>query len=97
MKICSGIVRRRWRPTAQNKKSEVELVLQANHVEVCNSQKSQIVAMASDVKDCFDEYWSKFENCPMKGRDQILATICPQVIFILLSGIDEDKIQKTIA
>ncbi|KAM3967013.1 LOW QUALITY PROTEIN: uncharacterized protein ACR2FA_011898 [Aphomia sociella] len=76
--IC-GTVRRRWRPAVQTKKAEVELVLQANYIEVCNSQRSDVVSTAPDVKECFNEFWSKFEACPMKGRDQILASVCPQV------------------
>ncbi|XP_059058589.1 DNA helicase MCM9-like [Achroia grisella] len=76
--IC-GIVRRRWRPTVQTKKAEVELVLQANFIEVCNSRRSEVVATAPDIKECFNEFWSKYEACPLKGRDQILASVCPQV------------------
>ncbi|CAG9787174.1 unnamed protein product [Diatraea saccharalis] len=76
--IC-GTVRRRWRPTIQNKNSEVELVLQANYVEVCNSQRSDVVSSAPDVNECFSEFWNRFESCPLKGRDQILASVCPQV------------------
>nr|XP_032515773.1 LOW QUALITY PROTEIN: DNA helicase MCM9-like [Danaus plexippus plexippus] len=81
--IC-GIVRRRWRPPVHNKKSEVEIVLQANYIEVSNSQKSEAIAMAPDVKDCFDEFWSKYEQCPLKGRDQILSSVCPQVYGLYL-------------
>ncbi|XP_072950044.1 uncharacterized protein Prp18 [Epargyreus clarus] len=77
--IICGTVRRRWRPSAHNRKSEVELVLQANYVEVSNSQKSEVVAAAPDIKDCFEDYWSNYEACPLKGRDQILASVCPQV------------------
>ncbi|RVE53562.1 hypothetical protein evm_001703 [Chilo suppressalis] len=76
--IC-GTVRRRWRPTVQARKSEVELVLQANYVEVCNSQRSDVVSSAPDIKECFNEFWNKFEACPLKGRDQILRGVCPQV------------------
>ncbi|KAI5644525.1 MCM2/3/5 family domain-containing protein [Phthorimaea operculella] len=76
--IC-GTVRRRWRPCSQNKKSEVELVLQANYIEVCNAQQSKVIATAPDIKECFDEYWAKFEQCPLKGRDRILQAVCPQV------------------
>ncbi|XP_063632795.1 DNA helicase MCM9-like [Cydia splendana] len=76
--IC-GTVRRRWRPAILAKQSEVELVLQANYLEVCNAQKSEVLAAAPDVKECFDEFWAKYEACPLKGRDQILKTVCPQV------------------
>lgn len=75
----SGTIRRRWRPSVLNKKSEVELVMQANYLEVSNAQRSEVIASAPDVKDCFNEFWSKFEDCPLKGRDQILASVCPQV------------------
>ncbi|XP_021189530.3 DNA helicase MCM9 [Helicoverpa armigera] len=76
--ICAT-VRRRWRPSGHNKKSEVELVLQANFVEVCNAQRSEVISTAPDIKDCFDEFWSKYDSCPMKGRDRILGSVCPQV------------------
>lgn len=72
-------MRRRWRPSVQTKKSEVELVLQANYLEVCNSQRAAVIAMAPDVKECFNEFWAKFQACPLKGRDQILMSVCPQV------------------
>ncbi|XP_037296917.1 DNA helicase MCM9 [Manduca sexta] len=77
--IICGAVRRRWRPSVQNKKSEVELVLQANYIEVCNAQQSEVVSKAPDVKECFNDFWSKYESCPLKGRDQILKSVCPQV------------------
>ncbi|CAG9579760.1 unnamed protein product [Danaus chrysippus] len=82
--IICGIVRRRWRPPVNNKKSEVEIVLQANYIEVSNSQKSEAIASAPDVKDCFDEFWSKYKQCPLKGRDQILSSVCPQVYGLYL-------------
>ncbi|CAG5046497.1 unnamed protein product [Parnassius apollo] len=77
--IICGTVRRRWRPSVQNKRSEVELVMQANYVEVSNAKRSEVIATAPDIKDCFNEYWCKFEACPLKGRDQILSSVCPQV------------------
>ncbi|XP_022123387.2 DNA helicase MCM9 [Pieris rapae] len=77
--IICGIVRRRWRPSSQTKRSEVELVLQANYIDVINALRSEVIASAPDVKDCFDEFWSKYEKCPLKGRDRILESVCPQV------------------
>ncbi|CAB3250809.1 unnamed protein product [Arctia plantaginis] len=76
--ICAT-VRRRWRPVGQNKKSEVELVPQANYIEVCNAQRSEVIATAPDIKECFNEFWAKYEACPLKGRDRILAAVAPQV------------------
>ncbi|CAK1544108.1 unnamed protein product [Leptosia nina] len=77
--IICGVVRRRWRPSSQTKRSEVELVFHANYMEVINAERSKVVAAAPDVKDCFNEFWSKYEQCPLKGRDQILSSVCPQV------------------
>ncbi|CAH2085422.1 unnamed protein product [Euphydryas editha] len=82
--IICGTVRRRWRPSVLSRKSEVELVLQANYIEVINAQRSEVIAMAPDIKDCFDEFWKKYEQCPLKGRDQIIASICPQVYGLYL-------------
>nr|XP_026485397.1 DNA helicase MCM9-like [Vanessa tameamea] len=82
--IICGIVRRRWHPAVQNKKSEVEIVLQANYIEVINAQRSEVIAMAPDIKDCFDDFWRKYEQCPLKGRDQILRSVCPQVYGLYL-------------
>ncbi|XP_050665500.1 DNA helicase MCM9-like isoform X2 [Leptidea sinapis] len=76
--IC-GTVRRRWRPSTQNKCSDVELVLHANYIEVSNSQRAEVIASAPDVKDCFNEFWEKYAQCPLKGRDQLLGSVCPQV------------------
>lgn len=81
--IC-GIVRRRWRPGTANKRSEVELVFQANHIEVSNCQKTRTIAVAEDVKKCFEDFWQKFEKCPLRGRDVILSSICPQVYGLQL-------------
>ncbi|XP_038217935.1 DNA helicase MCM9-like [Zerene cesonia] len=77
--IICGTVRRRWRPSTQTKRSEVELVLHANYIEVSNAQRSEVIASAPDVKECFDEFWDKYKHCPLKGRDKILASVCPQV------------------
>ncbi|VVD00383.1 unnamed protein product [Leptidea sinapis] len=73
-----GTVRRRWRPSTQNKCSDVELVLHANYIEVSNSQRAEVIASAPDVKDCFNEFWEKYAQCPLKGRDQLLGSVCPQ-------------------
>ena len=59
----------------------MELVLQANYIEIINSQRSQVIAMAPDIKDCFDDFWDKYKQCPLKGRDQILSSVCPQVKY----------------
>lgn len=70
---------RRWQPISANKKCEVELVIHANHVEVCNTEKSAAISLAPDIKSDFNEFWSTYKNCPMIGRDVILASICPKV------------------
>lgn len=75
--FASGIVRRRWRPSQHCRRSEVELVLQANSLEVSSTQGSTVTA--PDISGCFDDYWKLYENCPIKGRDHILSSVCPQV------------------
>ncbi|GAB6028576.1 DNA helicase mcm9 [Chamberlinius hualienensis] len=72
-----GIMCRRWRSSAENTKCHVQHVIIANHVEV-NNQKSHI-RMTTDTEEHFADFWSKFKNCPLKGRDEIVQSLCPQI------------------
>ncbi|RVE41475.1 hypothetical protein evm_013879 [Chilo suppressalis] len=65
-----------------------------------NSQRSDVVSSAPDIKECFNEFWNKFEACPLKGRDQILRGVCPQVygLHLVETGcvIDSHKLVQII-
>ena len=39
----SGVVMQRWRPTVQDTRCDLEVVLWANHVQVTNEQKTSVL------------------------------------------------------
>lgn len=74
----SGIVRLRWKPLRVGKLIEVELVLKANHVQINNDYgKSGFVL--PQMKKQFKEFWEKYEDKPLAGRNVIVQSICPEV------------------
>lgn len=74
----SGILRRRWKQLRVGKLIEVELVFKANHIQINNDYgKSGFVV--PQMKQQFKEFWEKFEDKPLSGRNVIVQSICPEV------------------
>ncbi|KAF4532670.1 hypothetical protein B566_EDAN002905 [Ephemera danica] len=76
--IICGTVLRRWRSLGANKRSDVELVLRANHLQVCNDQRAQVL-VTRETQEQAAQFWAEHASDPLSGRDLILASICPQV------------------
>ncbi|KPP68866.1 DNA helicase MCM9-like, partial [Scleropages formosus] len=73
-----GVVRQRWRPLYQDSRCDLEVVLKANFVEV-NNEQSTAALVIEDVQKEFEEFWEKYKDNPLEGRNQILMSLCPQV------------------
>jgi len=73
----TGIVMRRWKPPIPNERSEIELFLKGNHIQVHNEQRSRI-NVTDELKIEFEEFWEKYKDNPMQGRNQIISNICSQ-------------------
>ncbi|XP_021096297.1 DNA helicase MCM9 isoform X3 [Heterocephalus glaber] len=78
-----GVVTQRWKPFQQDVRCEVEIVLKANYVQINNEQSSGIV-VAEEVRKEFEEFWKFYERDPFAGRNEILASLCPQVFGMYL-------------
>jgi hypothetical protein len=76
--IFSGTVMRRWRHMSDGCRSDIELVLKANHLQVCNDQRSAVL-VTSETRDEFARFWEGHSYEPLVARNHILASICPQV------------------
>ncbi|EDO42446.1 predicted protein [Nematostella vectensis] len=74
----SGVVMRRWWPVIAEVKCDLEVVFKANHVSVNNEQRIGAI-VTEEMKQEFDEFWSKHKDKPLSGRNHILASFCPQV------------------
>ncbi|XP_067338365.1 DNA helicase MCM9 isoform X2 [Channa argus] len=73
-----GVICQRWKPLYDGTRCEVELVLKANNIEV-NNQQSAAPLLMKDVQKEFEDFWNSYKHDPIAGRNQILASLCPQV------------------
>ncbi|KAL0271705.1 UNVERIFIED_CONTAM: hypothetical protein PYX00_008712 [Menopon gallinae] len=76
--IICGTVLRRWKTLKVDTKTDIELVIKANNVEVCNYEKSSIL-INNDLIEEFRHFWDIFKGNPLQGRNHILFSFCPQV------------------
>ncbi|CAB3360901.1 Hypothetical predicted protein [Cloeon dipterum] len=80
--IC-GIVSRRWKNLGAHKRSDIELVLKANHLQVCNNQQMAVLVTKETHEECL-QFWREHAKAPLQGRDLILASMCPQVFGLYI-------------
>ncbi|XP_065578963.1 DNA helicase MCM9-like isoform X2 [Artemia franciscana] len=77
IRVC-GIVLQRWKPLYRGQRSDIELVIKSNHIQVNNDQRAAAL-VTEDLKREFSQFWSRHRGEPLTGRDQILAAFCPQI------------------
>ena len=70
-------MKRRWKKLGKgrNERTDIDLVIQANSIQVNNDQKLQGLQgqeMEAEIK----EFWEKHKG--MVGRNKLLAMFCPQ-------------------
>ncbi|CAH2251968.1 DNA helicase MCM9 isoform X1 [Pelobates cultripes] len=73
-----GVVMQRWKPLVVDTRCDLEIVLKANYIAVNNEQPCGVV-INEEVRKEYDEFWETFKNNPLAGRNEILASLCPQV------------------
>ncbi|XP_066994088.2 uncharacterized protein [Anabrus simplex] len=81
--VVCGTVLRRWRPITGGNRCDIELALQANHIEVCNDQRSSVL-ITQETHDEFAKFWENHASAPLVARNLILASFCPQVYGLYL-------------
>ncbi|GLH03509.1 DNA replication licensing factor Mcm2 [Gryllus bimaculatus] len=64
-------------------RSDIDLVFKANHLEVCNDQRSSIL-ITQETHDEFAEFWRRNSHQPLVARNLILQSFCPQVYGLYL-------------
>nr|XP_050045792.1 DNA helicase MCM9-like isoform X1 [Dermacentor andersoni] len=81
--VVSGILSARQHKFIRGQRPDVNFVFHAHNVEVAEEQyASQDVT--AEVKKEFKEFWDEHRDCPLIGRDLILASVCPQVYGLYL-------------
>ncbi|KAJ8625033.1 hypothetical protein MRB53_033563 [Persea americana] len=76
--IVTGVLSAKWSPDLKDVRCDLDPILIANHVRRTNEIKSDI-DIPEDVVQKFKQFWSDFNEAPLKGRNAILRGICPQV------------------
>ncbi|KAK3249602.1 DNA helicase mcm9 [Cymbomonas tetramitiformis] len=80
--VCiTGILEPRWRPFRPEVFIEVEHVLRANRIHVkSDAQKlSGTVELSSELRSEFEAFWAANSAQPIRARNHILSSICPQI------------------
>lgn len=73
-----GAVVREWKPLVQGARMEAKIIMAANNVTVMNERKAAVAVSPAD-KAQFHEFWQHHSSAPLRGRNAIIASICPQV------------------
>uniref|UniRef100_A0A6M2F5C4 Probable DNA helicase MCM9 n=1 Tax=Populus davidiana TaxID=266767 RepID=A0A6M2F5C4_9ROSI len=76
--IVTGILTAKWSPDLKDVRSNLDPVLIANYVRRTNELKADI-DIPNDVIMKFKQFWSDFNDTPLKGRNAILRGLCPQI------------------
>ena len=57
----------------------MEFALRCNHLQVNNSHTRSCKLARDELQAEFEEHWRRHQKRPLVGRDEILASFCPQV------------------
>ncbi|XP_014668303.1 PREDICTED: DNA helicase MCM9-like [Priapulus caudatus] len=101
--IC-GVVRKRWRSLSIDSRPDAELVMEANHIQVNNAQRGNFSA-TDELQEEFKQFWDEYKQSPLKGRNAIIASLCPQVYglyvvklavaLVLVGGVQKENERGT--
>ena len=61
-----GVMCQRWKPFYEGTRSDVEMVLKANNIEVNNNQTAAALLM-KDVQQEFAVFWDNYKHNPIAG------------------------------
>lgn len=77
--LVTGAVVRRWHGLPRDgEKVDLDLMLVANNLTVCNEKKLSGHVTDELIAE-FEEHWFTWKNKPMTGRNVILRSICPSI------------------
>jgi DNA helicase MCM9 len=75
----NGILLRRWnRYLKDGERPDVEMILSANDVANANKDKG-VIEMSPEQTAEFEEFWDAHEGAPLKARDSVVKSVCPQL------------------
>ncbi|KAL2629347.1 hypothetical protein R1flu_014033 [Riccia fluitans] len=76
--VITGVLFSKWKPLVKDVRCDLVLMLRANFVRRTNKLTSVVNITDYDV-ELFERFWEEYGDTPLKGRNEILQGICPQV------------------
>ena len=64
--VVCGTVLRRWKPTREGERCEIEIIIKANSIHV--KYEKNVDDMKQEMGYEFRQYWKEHLKCPMLGR-----------------------------
>eukprot|EP00878_Enallax_costatus_P023223 GHUV01024690.1.p1 GENE.GHUV01024690.1~~GHUV01024690.1.p1 ORF type:complete len:488 (+),score=128.46 GHUV01024690.1:127-1590(+) len=80
----TGLVQADWRPLFPGARCDGTLSMKACSTRSISSRHRAAAAPAEGLQDMFRDFWAYHADCPLKGRNKILASICPQIYGLFL-------------
>jgi DNA helicase MCM9 len=81
--VLTGLIGPRWKPFRPDSRCEIEIIMTCNHVLINNASKGSL-SVTEDLKNEFYEFWRKGQENPLKARNFIIKSMCPQIYGLYL-------------
>ena len=81
--VMIGVVRLMWRPMGKDQRVDLELFIDAVGVQILNDKKSSHL-VSPELKYMYQDFWKAHANTPLRARNYIVSSICPQMYGLYL-------------
>lgn len=81
--VLTGMIIRRWKSMRNGQRCEIEIIMVCNHVIINNASKGNL-SVTEEQKNEFEKFWKDHQKDPLKGRNLILKSMCPQIYGLYL-------------
>ncbi|TDH67646.1 hypothetical protein CCR75_000394 [Bremia lactucae] len=76
--VVVGTLMRTWKPCFQGVRCNLETFINANSIQIKNASTAQVM-VTEELRAEFVQFWAKHQHDPIRGRNEIVASICPKV------------------
>ncbi|KAJ2744568.1 DNA helicase mcm9 [Coemansia sp. BCRC 34301] len=92
----------RWRVANQGERPDIMLAVHATSISTGGASGGSLVSITEEVRQGFSAFWSLHAGAPMRGRDIIVGSMCPQVyglfyiklavLLVLIGGVARNDV-----
>lgn len=81
--VVVGMVMRCWRPVVRDVRCDLETIVHANSIRLTNATNANVL-VTEELKKEFTTFWEAHAHDSLRGRNAIIASICPKVYGLFL-------------